>query len=376
MNRREFISGTSTSLLLLSSPFRLSANVNTKGKKLIWIVLRGGLDSLHALVPTFEPELTKLRPSLLKQELTKLLPLTQGFALHPSLAHLHQLYQSNQLLPVVAVSSGYNKRSHFDAQDFIEAGTGQLTQKSGWLARASNTSNTKGIAIAKTLPLSMRGAEHASTWYPSKLNASEQDTYQAMLAMYQQAPDFADNLASALEHRALASGANKKASEFVQLAHSCAQLLNSEQQLDSAVLELNGWDTHNKQDQRLSRKLSELDQGIATLQQQLGDNWDNTVIAISTEFGRTIKENGSRGTDHGSASCLMFAGGAVKGGNILGKWPGLKPEQQHQNRDLAGTSLLFDWLASATQQHWQLSAQQVRQIFPSANLLNIELVKS
>ena len=139
------------------------------------------------------------------------------------------------------------------------------------------------------------------------------------------------------------------------------------------MLEVGGWDTHNNQASRLTRQLSDLDNGIAALQQELGDYWKNTVVMIATEFGRTAKENGTGGTDHGTGGAMFMLGGAVNGGMVLGEWPGLKQEQLFKGRDLMPTTSTFSWIATVLQQHWQLSNDDIAKVFPTAPAYKIKL---
>jgi len=138
---------------------------------------------------------------------------------------------------------------------------------------------------------------------------------------------------------------------------------------DCAMLELGGWDTHKGQANRLARGLNELDKGLAVLKEGLGSDWQNTVVIVGTEFGRTAKENGTGGTDHGTASALFFAGGAINGGRVLGQWPGLSERALFQKRDLRPTSNMYSWLATVLGEHWQMSQQELAQVFPSATTL-------
>ncbi|MDC2887535.1 DUF1501 domain-containing protein [Psychrosphaera algicola] len=134
------------------------------------------------------------------------------------------------------------------------------------------------------------------------------------------------------------------------------------------MLELGGWDTHNNQANRLTRKLAELDNGLNALESALKETWNDTVVVIATEFGRTVRENGTGGTDHGTASCMFVAGGAVKGGKVLGEWPGLAPEQLFENRDLQPTSSAFSWMSALLSEHWQMSPDQLAKVFPKFTL--------
>jgi len=382
-SRRKFVKMAGAGLAMLSFPMSSAFANGTASKaklvgsltvkrspKIVWVVLRGALDSLHTIVPTFDEQYSKLRPKLSQSFKSPLLPLEKGFALHPSLSNLHQWYQEKSLLPIVAVSSGYAKRSHFDGQDFLESGKGEIDHDSGWLARAINAKNKNALAVAQTTPISLRSpvtkAEQVNTWYPSKFKSADEDIYAALNKLYQNDAALKEKLTSALEVKDLVddSSQNKQKGKFNDLAKSCAKLMSDEQGVDCAMLELGGWDTHNNQSTRLARKLTELDNGLAELKAGLGDDWQNTVVIIGTEFGRTAKENGTGGTDHGTASALFLAGGAVNGGKVKGQWPGLKSDELFQQRDLMPTSNSFAWFASVLSQHWLLSEQELEQVFP------------
>jgi len=377
MLRRDFLKALAASLVVYQQPLLAMNSGEKQSPKVVWVMLRGALDALHTVVPTFEPSMKTHRPTLYPSIEHKLLPLAQvssmqqGYALHPALVNLHQWYQQKQLLPVVAVSSGYPKRSHFEAQDYLESALPVPDLDSGWLARAIALKNKQAIAIAQSTPISLRGSnQHANTWYPSRLPDAEQQTYQALQQLYQDSPQLLTRLEEGLNMEALLGEQNlqkKQQGSFVSLSKSCGQLL-SQPTMDCAMLTLGGWDTHKNQTGQLQRQLSLLDKGLQALKTELGEQWDNTLVIVATEFGRTVKENGTRGTDHGTASALFLAGGKIQGGQILGKWPGLQVEQLHQQRDLKATSHHFDWIAASLQQHWQLTDQQVQHIFPTAKV--------
>jgi uncharacterized protein (DUF1501 family) len=391
LSRRKFIQIAGASLAVLSFPmssaFAVQASkskLNNKSKpKIVWVVLRGALDSLHTIVPTFDKQYAKLRPKLSTSFDSPLLPLEKGFSLHPSLTNLYHWYQEKSLLPIVAVSSGYLKRSHFDGQDFLESGKGEIDHDSGWLARAIDIKNKSALAIARSTPISLRSplvySEKVNTWYPSKFKNVDEDIYLALNKLYKNDQALKVSLTSALKMKNLVadnSQSKKKHGKFIDLAKSCAKLMTAEEGIDCAMLELGGWDTHNNQSSRLSRKLSELDTGLAELKVGLGDEWQNTVVIIGTEFGRTAKENGTGGTDHGTASGLFIAGGAVNGGKVKGRWPGLKRDELFQQRDLMPTSNSFSWIASLLSQHWHLSEQELQQVFPQVKLYDDILICS
>jgi len=377
MLRRDFLKALSASLVVYQAPLLATQLTTPQSPKVVWVMLRGALDALHTLVPTFEPTLKTLRPSLYNSISQRWLPLTtkralpQGYALHPALIHLHQWYQQKQLLPIVAVASGYTKRSHFEAQDYLESALATPDLESGWLARAIAVKNKQAIAIAQSTPISLRGQQQRShTWYPSRLPDAEQQTYHALQQLYQHSPQLQTRLSEGLAMDALLNEhtqAKKQQGSFVNLSRSCGQLL-SQAEMDCAMLTLGGWDTHKNQSGQLQRQLSVLDNGLQALKTELGAQWQNTLVIVATEFGRTVKENGTRGTDHGTASALFLAGGKINGGQVLGEWPGLEESQLHQQRDLKATSHHFDWIAASLQQHWQLSAQQLERIFPTAQV--------
>ena len=373
VSRRKFIKIAGASLAVLSFPmssaFAFQESVDVKKKaKIVWVVLRGALDSLHTVIPTFDPDYQKLRPTLASSFKEPLLPLDKGFALHPSLKNLHQWYQKKEMLPIVAVSSGYPKRSHFDGQDFLESGKNEIDHDSGWLARAIDIKNRRALAVSHSTPISLRSSSQVHTWYPSKLKSADEDTLQTMSQLYQYDEVLKRNLEKAIEVKDLVDdkvgGKKNRKGKFVELSKACATLMVEDNTLDCAMLEVGGWDTHNNQSSRLTKKLTELDTGLAELKTGLGDDWQNTVVIIATEFGRTAKENGTGGTDHGTGSALLLTGGAVNGGKVEGQWPGLKTDELFQQRDLMPTSNSFAWFGNVLSQHWQFTDKELAEVFP------------
>jgi uncharacterized protein (DUF1501 family) len=385
LSRRKFIKMTSASLAVLSFPTGSvfaaeSLKTNKNSPKIVWVVLRGALDSLHTVIPTFDQQYKKLRPKLSSSFKAPLLLLEKGFALHPSLINLHQWYQEKMMLPIVAVSSGYAKRSHFDGQDFLESGKGEIDQDSGWLARAIDIKNKKALAISRSTPISLRSSDQVNTWYPSNLKGSDDEIYSALSQLYQYDEVLKENLEKGLEVKGLVWAKNSKKKnhngKFIELTKACAKLMVGDDGLDCAMLELGGWDTHNNQSNRLEQKLAELDNGLAELKAGFGKEWQNTVVLIGTEFGRTAKENGTGGTDHGTGSALILAGGAVNGGKVHGRWPGLKLDELFEQRDLMPTTNSFGWFGSVLSQHWQFSEQELKHVFPQTNSYHETVVRS
>ncbi len=381
MNRRQLIKLGAAGWVLLNAPYYANATT-APTKKIIWLVLRGAMDSLHAVVPVNDPYLMQHRAALIKPIQDSLLPLNQQFSLHPELKNLHQWYQQQQMAPVVAVASPYRARSHFDAQDILESGLNTTDHNNGWLARAlaayQEKHKSEAIAIARSTPISLRGQSTIRTVYPSVLPEAEPDLYQRLEQLYQNDPLLSARLQEGMEARNMLSmtGKPSKKPKFSQLAKMCGELLSQRADASCAMLEMGGWDTHNAQVNRLNRQFSLLDNGLGILKEQLGKEWANTVIIIATEFGRTVAVNGTQGTDHGTASALLVAGGGVAGGRVLGQWPGLAPAQLHQQRDLKPTSDIRYWLGGLIQQHWHLSDAQLASIFPDTVITKQPLIIS
>jgi len=382
--RRKFIKMAGASLAILSFPmssaFAFESKKQTVKNKIVWVLLRGAQDSLHTIVPTFDPQYKVLRPKLSTSFKSPLLSLEKGFALHPSLKNLHAWYQEKQLLPIVAVSSGYARRSHFDGQDFLESGKSDIDHDSGWLARAIDIKQKRALAVSRSTPISLRSSDSVNTWYPSNLKSSDDDIYSALAKLYQNDELLKENLEDGLEVRGLVGeqkrNKKKRQGKFIDLTKACAKLMVGEQGVDCAMLELGGWDTHNNQGTRLNNKLAELDNGLAELKAGLGYEWQSTIVIIGTEFGRTAKENGTGGTDHGTGSALFLAGGAIAGGKVEGNWPGLKPQELFERRDLMPTTNSFSWIGSVLSQHWHFTKQELMQVFPQVKAYDHVLLRS
>ena len=374
MKRRQFVKmlGASASLVVMQSPVLAAINkANKKPAKIVWLILRGAMDSLHTIVPVKDPDYASLRPKLSNAFNEELLPLNSNFSLHPALKHMHSLYKNKQMMPIIAVGSGYPKRSHFDGQDYLESGLATMDHDTGWLGRAINLlqvqPNSTALAVANSVPISLRETEKVRTWYPSNLKDADENIYESLMNLYQEDELLSARLSEGLNTQEMAgNNKTKKRAKFVDLAASCGKLLASDNGTDCAMLEVGGWDTHNNQAFRLARQLSDLDKGIAALQQELGDYWQNTVVMIATEFGRTAKENGTGGTDHGTGGAMFMLGGAIAGGKVLGQWPGLKHEQLFKGRDLMPTTSTFSWIATLLQQHWKLSNSDIAKVFPDS----------
>ena len=376
MNRRELIKWLSSGIVLSQIPVGSSladGKPNDKRKRLVWVVLRGAMDSLHAVIPAFDKNLHDHRADLIKPVLDDAFPLDRGFKLHSHFVTLHDWYQKKQLIPVVATATDYRQRSHFDAQDILESGSLPARHDNGWLSRALQVSGKKGLSISHSLPVSLRGDANTSTWYPDVIPDAKQDLYQQLMRLYEEDSLLEQRLNEALNTRQMVGdGMNDKGRiKFKNLTSAAGQLLANATGPDAIMLEMGGWDTHDNQVNRLSRQFTELDDGLKALRESMGEScWQNTTIVIATEFGRTVAINGTKGTDHGTGSCLFIAGGSVSGGKVLGDWPGLTKAELFEQRDLKPTSAVNQWLAGLLKQHWSFSDTQLNQVFPATAVRN------
>lgn len=370
-SRRTFLktaAKASTAALVLGAlPIpAMAVSGQTQAKKVVWVMLRGALDPLHTVIPFNDKTLISYRPTLFNKSLEGALPLDDTFKLNSAMVNLHTWYQQKQLLPVVATSSGYGGRSHFDGQDYLESGLKVTDHDSGWLARVSDTEQQGAIAIAQSVPISLRSLNNVKSWYPNKLKDAEDDLITKLMSMYESDQKLQENLSQALSLDDMAMAAPAKGSkQFVELAKSCGNFLSGSNEVNVATLELGGWDTHNNQHNRLNRQLKTLDNGLAALKASLIDHWQDTLVIVASEFGRTVRENGTNGTDHGTGGLMLLAGGSVNGGRVEGNWPGLAENNLFENRDLKPTTNALSWIASALKQHWSLSDSQLNQAFPS-----------
>lgn len=310
--------------------------------RLVVVLLRGGMDGL-ALVPAIgDPDHERARQGIATQEALRL---DSMFGLHPLLPYTHELYQQGDLAVVHAVASAYRERSHFDGQNLVENGTARpYGLPTGWLNRAlaeQAQDRDLGVAVTSTMPVIMRGKASVTSWSPSTLPAPNADTVERLARLYAQEQSFAEAFAKARSANSAMDMGGGGSGQFPVLMKAAGRFLSDEQGPRVAFVESGGWDTHAGQSGAhgaLYRNIRTLDQGLKNLRTELGESWQHTALIAVTEFGRTVAMNGSNGTDHGTASCALLAGGAVKGGRVLGDWPGLKPAQQYEGRDLLPTT--------------------------------------
>jgi uncharacterized protein (DUF1501 family) len=322
-------------------------------RRLVVIILRGGMDGLGAVVPYGDKSLADYRNSILLGKPGTNnggLDLDGFFALNPAMSEFHAMYQRKQAVVFHAVASPYRERSHFDAQNVLELGTTQVGgAHSGWLNRLLSLYGTQarrmGLAAGSAVPLMLSGEVPVVSWSPGGGAGRSEDLLTRVEALYQDDPLFHGALAEAKQAQAVADEAlgnyQRQGGGFPGLANSVGRLLRAPEGARIAVMELDGWDTHNGQgayNGRLAGALRDLSGGIQSLATGLGPDWDKTAVIAMTEFGRTVAENGTQGTDHGTGTAAFLAGGAVDGGKVIADWPGLEAGKLYQSRDLAPTT--------------------------------------
>ncbi len=355
-----------------------AVNAQAQRRRLVVVMLRGALDGLAAVPAPGDPAWSALRPEAGPAVTSApALRLDDMFGLHPSLAQLHRWYEQRELLVVHAVASPYRERSHFDAQQLLESGGERpFALDTGWLGRALQLGGHSAMAITAAMPLALRGAQAASTWTPDRRKGLDQDLMSRVSQMYQDDPQLAAAFAQAMGQQDMASAAHGGAG-FESLAGQAGRFLADPKGPRVAWLETTGWDTHANQAMRLGRLLKGLDDGLASLRQELGAHWANTVVLVLTEFGRSAAFNGTGGTDHGTGGVAWVAGGAVAGGKVLADWPGLARGQLLDGRDLRPTLDLRAVIAPLVEHQFGLSAAQVHTfVFPNLVRRNIELMRS
>ncbi|SLN43240.1 hypothetical protein PSA7680_02163 [Pseudoruegeria aquimaris] len=344
--------------------------------RLIVIILRGGMDGLDVVRPYGDPEFAGLRAGLSPVAETGPQDLDGFYALHPALSGLRPMWQAGQLSFAHAVSTPYrDKRSHFDGQDMLEAGgatvPGATTQRSGWLNRlllqAPGHDVRTAFAVGREDLTILAGAAEVSNWAPDTRLVMSAQAKRLLELVTHDDPLFADNAAEALELAAAIDpeaeapedfgdmlqdmtegmAESRKGKGHVKLAEFTASQLRQETRI--AAFSLNNWDTHRNQARTIRRSLSQLQEVLLTLQQELGPVWEKTAVLAMTEFGRTARANGTGGTDHGTGGLMLMAGGAVRGGKVHGKWPGLAAADLYKERDLMPTEDVRTYAAMAIQ---------------------------
>ncbi len=357
-------------------------------KRLVVIFQRGAADGLNIVVPHAEPSYYQMRPTI-NIPRGGVIDLDGFFGLHPSLAGFKSLWDQRHLAIIHAAGSPDATRSHFDAQDYMESGTpGLKSTPDGWLNRAlhdgQKTSPFRGIALGPALPRMLAGTAPAvainnvNDFGVGGRNPQAQPLASTFEAMYSQSVDAVLHgtgeetfdavkmLRSADPGRYTpAAGANYARGPLGNALRQVAQLIKADLGVEVAFTDIGGWDHHVNEGAvqgQLAQRLTDLAQSMAAFWTDLGDLAESTVVVTMSEFGRTARENGNRGTDHGHANVMFVLGGPVKGGRVYGRWPGLAPEQLNEGRDLALTTDFRRVLGEVVYRH--LGNRRLAEVFP------------
>jgi uncharacterized protein (DUF1501 family) len=393
MKRREFLhlGALAAGGTLVTSRLCLARAASAPRARFVLVILRGALDGLAAVPPCGDRDYAHLRGEFALRapgEPKGALPLDGFFGLHPSLAFLGQSYAARELVVFHAAASPYRERSHFDGQDVLENGTPTAhASQSGWLNRAlaqvpGERRREAGVALGQNVPLVMRGPAEVASWSPSKLAGLDDDTLSRITDLYSKDPVLSVRLADALMADSIVAGSGAAMAEpaaatmaapaaaataqgaqappaqappqYAEIVRAAAGFLRQEDGPQVAVFDTTGWDTHANEggaEGQLAGRLAALDKGLATLKTELGATWKDTAVLLVTEFGRTAAINGTRGTDHGTATMSLLVGGAVAGGRVVADWPGLSGRALYQGRDLMPTLDLRCVLKGVLEEH-------------------------
>jgi uncharacterized protein (DUF1501 family) len=367
-SRRKFLQSAGLGVLALGlpPPFLVraaGAEQSARGKVLVVVFQRGGMDGLNVVVPFKDSAYYTLRPTIAIAEPAagdeRAVDLDGFYALHPALAPLKNFYDQGRLAILHAAGSPDNTRSHFDAQDSMELGTpGLKSPAEGWLNRclgngARSDSPFRGVAVSPQMPRILAGAAPALTLSSIEdFRLRNAATGAALQKLYANSPDplfrrGGQNLFEALaqlrtvEAKIPPSAAEYPAGRFAAGLKQISRLIKADVGLEIAFHEIEGWDTHVAEGGatgQMANRLKEFADGLNAFCKDLGDRMADVVVVTMSEFGRTARENGSRGTDHGHGNVMFVLGGKVRGGKVYGRWPGLAPEVLNEGRDLALTT--------------------------------------
>jgi uncharacterized protein (DUF1501 family) len=387
ITRRDILRIAAAGAVAASLPSLAFARAETDAR-LVLVILRGAADGLAIAAPYGDGNYSALRGELALPKPGSdggLLRLDGMFGLHPSLPGIFGEFQKNQATIVHAIASPYRERSHFDGQNVLENGantTGLL--RNGWLNRAlaplgGTLGNEPAIAMAQNTPLILRGENSVTSWAPSQLPDADDSTIRRLQDLYAADEFFASRLTLALKSQDIANEQSdmqhmrkrgNDTQQILTMMQAAAKFLTADNGPRIAVLEAGGWDTHANQGASsgaLANRLRGLDGGLTALRDGLGMTWSNTVVAVVTEFGRTVKVNGTRGTDHGTATAAILLGGAVNGGKVLADWPGLADSNLYEGRDLMPTADTRSLFKAILRDHLELPGAFVdRSVFPDS----------
>lgn len=387
LDRRRLLHGLLAGGALALAPTIALARIAGE-QRLVVVILRGGMDGLSAVPAYGDPDFAALRGPLAiaaPGAVDGALALDGRFGLHPSLAPLHAMWSAGELQVFHAVATPYRERSHFDAQNVLETGgSGPSGTGTGWLNRTLGLLGGAGLglAVSPAAPLMMAGPTQVATWVQGQDRPPSDELLDAIDRLYADDEAFHAALASARATEDLVAEAQATAGmhargmgRLAPAFKGLAALLADPRGPRIATVEVTGWDTHSAQGAtkgRLATLLGQLADGLATLRDDLGPVWKDTVVVAATEFGRTAAPNGTGGTDHGTAGAAFVLGGALAGARVVADWPGLARGRLYQGRDLAPTADLRGIFGTILRDHLAVPERDIRgRVFPDAAALHL-----
>ncbi len=382
---------------LTRSVLAQATTAQAQGKKLVVLFQRGAADGLNIVVPYGEPDYYAMRPAIAIQK-NEVIDLDGFFGLHPAMQPLKPLWDQGHLAIIHSAGSPDTTRSHFDAQDYMESGTpGVKSTADGWLNRALQAEDIarhqpstafRAVALGAQIPRTLQGkipavainnVQDFNVGGRNPNGAAMSSTFEAMYAhsgdalLHGTGAETFDAVkmlkATDPAHYTPASGANYPNGAFGSSLRQVAQLLKANLGVEAAFADIGGWDTHQNQGNstgQLAARLKDFSEGIAAFWIDMGDQANDLVLVTMSEFGRTVRQNGTAGTDHGHANVMFVLGGPVRGGKIYGRWPGLAPESLYEGRDLAITTDFRQVLGEAS--YRALGAKNLNLTFPGSQL--------
>jgi uncharacterized protein (DUF1501 family) len=374
------------------------ARAEGRDPRMLTIILRGALDGLATVMPVGDPDWVALRGdnALTLEGKTPALKLDDFFALNPAMPNLYRMFKANEAVIVHAAATPYRERSHFDGQDVLESGLPRPSASaSGWLNRALSSlapggridpNGSKAFGVGPVTPLVVRGAAPVLSWAPRRLMPASADTVQRLLDLYRHTdPQLASVLEGNAGLTAIARSGNmddkpgaanngsaieQVRAYFAEVAGTAAKFLAQSDGPRVGALALDGWDTHYNEgiaNGRLSQLLGALDAALGSVETNMGPAWRENVVVLVTEFGRTARINGTDGTDHGTATVALLAGGALKGGRVVADWPGVKRANLFEDRDLRATTDLRAVLKGLLKDHLRVDDHALAaDVFPGS----------
>ncbi len=380
--RRQLLQGVAATTLFAALPATPSFASGAPQPRLVVVLMRGGVDGLALIPPWADARYRSARGDAALSPPGSdggVVDLDGFYGLHPALAPLLPLWRDGDLAAVHATGLPYRDRSHFDSQNVLESGSSRpFKRDDGWLNRAVQALGGENppMAVGRTVPLLLRGTATATSADPLRDWLPDNALMNAVLGMYAHDAELGAALSTGLQtqamlqaHRAGASGRRRRTGDpdaFQHGARVVGHVLADPAGPRVAVIDTGGWDTHTGQAAGLDRMLGSLSQALLNLKAGLGPVWSHTTVLFLTEFGRTVSANGTGGTDHGTGSATLLAGGAVNGGKVYGDWPGLATTAQFEGRDLHPTTDLRAVIKGVLQGHLGVSSAELEgQVFPS-----------